>query len=324
MGRLFQQGLEVGKSESPGAHPSIKSHFSFKIAARVSSQQPYAHHEIQGSKLIARTRSFPSNFYIWTLFMKKIISLLIRFVPRKYLQRVAGIGLKVASLFYRGSAVQCPVCQSGFRTFLPYGRINPRPNALCPNCLSLERHRLIWLYLQEKTDFFKMRMNVLHIAPEACFIKRFEKIHGEQYITADIESPLAKVKMDIHEIPFGDNTFDVVLCNHVLEHVRDDIQAMKEIKRVLKPGGFSIQQIPFFNPVPEVTFEDNSITDPRERERIFGQDDHVRKYGHDYSKRIEQAGLKAVKDGFVNELTDEKRKKYGLVKGEIIYKGVKA
>ena len=260
---------------------------------------------------------------IFAGFMKTIIAFLIRFVPRKYLQRVAGVGMKVTALFYRGNAVQCPVCSSQFRIFLPYGRINPRSNALCPTCLSLERHRLIWLYLSEKTNFFKSKLHVLHIAPEACFINRFEKIHGDQYITADIESPLAKVKMDIHQIPFPDNTFDVVLCNHVLEHVKDDIQAMKEMHRVLKPGGFSIQQVPFFNPVSEVTFEDNTITDPREREKIFGQDDHVRKYGKDYAARMERAGLTAVEDGFVNELNDETRKHYGLVKGEIIYKGVK-
>lgn len=255
--------------------------------------------------------------------MKKIISWLIRFVPRKYLQRVGGLGLKIVGLFYRGSAVTCPVCETGFRTFLPYGRINSRPNALCPNCLSLERHRLIWIYLKEKTNFFNQKLHILHIAPEACYIKRFEKIHGDQYITADIESPLAKVKMDIHEIPFAENTFDVVLCNHVLEHVRDDIKAMSEIHRVLKPGGFSILLVPFFNPIGDVTFEDNSITDPHEREKIFGQDDHVRKYGRDYAKRIERSGLKAVEDPFVNELSDEVRKKFGLAKGEIIYKGVK-
>ncbi|HEY3401875.1 MAG TPA: class I SAM-dependent methyltransferase [Ohtaekwangia sp.] len=255
--------------------------------------------------------------------MKKFIAFLIRFVPRKYLQRVSGIGLKVLGLFYGGSNVTCPVCEKSYREFLPYGRIKPRPNALCPNCLSLERHRLIWLYLKEKTNFFKSKLHVLHIAPEACYIKRFEKIHGDQYITADIESPLAKVKMDIHEIPFAENTFDAVLCNHVLEHVQDDIKAMSEIHRVLKPGGFAIMQVPFFNPVPNTTFEDNTITDPREREKIFGQDDHVRKYGTDYSQRIERAGLKAVEDGFVNELTDHVRNQFGLVKGEIIYKGVK-
>ncbi|HEX5167897.1 MAG TPA: class I SAM-dependent methyltransferase [Cyclobacteriaceae bacterium] len=255
--------------------------------------------------------------------MKKIISFLIRYVPRRYLQRIAGAGLKVLGVFYRGSNVTCPVCGKSFTKFLPYGRINPRPNALCPNCLALERHRLIWMYLREKTEFFNKKLKVLHIAPEACFIKRFEKQHGDGYITADIESPLAKVKMDIHSIPFGSDTFDVVLCNHVLEHVDDDIKAMREIHRVLKPGGFSIMQVPFFNPVGEKTFEDASITNPKERETIFGQDDHVRKYGRDYPKRIEQAGLKAVEDQFVNELSDAMRNKFGLVRGEIIYKGIK-
>lgn len=129
--------------------------------------------------------------------------------------------------------------------------------------------------------------------------------------------------MDIHQIPFEENTFDVVLCNHVLEHVADDIKAMSEINRVLKPNGFAILQVPFFTPIPDVTFEDNTITDPRERERIFGQDDHVRKYGHDYTKRMERAGLHPVEEQFVNLLSDETRKKFGLVKGEIIYRADK-
>jgi len=210
-----------------------------------------------------------------------------------------------------------------YRIFLPYGRINSRQNALCPSCLSLERHRLIWVYLKQKTNFFSTQLNILHIAPELCFMDRFEKQHSEKYITADIESPLAKVKMDIHQIPFHENHFDVVLCNHVLEHVADDIKAMSEIKRVLKPGGWAILQVPFFSPVPDVTFEDNSIKDKREREKIFGQDDHVRKFGKDYLQRIEQAGLKAEADPFVNTLSDDMIKKYGLMKGELIYRGTK-
>lgn len=251
--------------------------------------------------------------------MKKIISFLIRFVPRRYLQLFSGVGLKVVGWFYAGNKVECPVCRSHYRIFLPYGRINPRQNALCPSCLSLERHRLIWLYLQEKTNFFKQNLDVLHIAPEHCFMKPFEKQHSDRYITADIESPLAKVKMDIHQMPFEDGKFDAVLCNHVMEHVRDDIQAMKEIRRVLKPGGWAIMQIPFFSPIPDVTFEDHSITDKRERENIFGQDDHVRKYGHDYPKRIERSGLKAVEDRFVFGLPKEQVFRYGLSPSEVIY-----
>lgn len=255
--------------------------------------------------------------------MKRLISFLIRYIPRKYLQRISGPGLKLAGLFLRGRSVTCPICSRSFSKFLPYGRINPRQNALCPNCLSLERHRLMWLYLKEKTTFFKGKQAVLHIAPEGCFIRRFEDLHQEKYITADIESPLAKVKTDIHHMPFESNSFHVVLCNHVLEHVADDIQAIKEITRVLKPGGFAILQVPFFHPVPEKTFSDLSVTDRKTREKLFGQDDHVRRYGKDYSKRILEGGLHPVEDDFVNTLSAEQRKRYGLAEGEIIFKGEK-
>ncbi|MBS1978527.1 MAG: class I SAM-dependent methyltransferase [Bacteroidetes bacterium] len=249
--------------------------------------------------------------------MKKLISLLIRYVPRKYLQRVSGIGLRVMGLFYAGNGVECPICRHHYRTFLPYGRVNPRLNALCPHCQSLERHRLIWLYLQAKTEFFHHPMDVLHIAPEACFMPGFGKQHGARYVTADLESPLAKVKMDIHQMPFGNNSFDVVLCNHVLEHVQDDIQAMREIYRVLRPGGWAILQVPFFHPVPEVTFEDPAVTLPSERERVFGQDDHVRKYGKDYVRRIQSSGLLAEGSDFGKSYASNNR--YGLSVNEVLY-----
>jgi len=253
--------------------------------------------------------------------MKKLISLLIRYVPRKYLLRLSGIGFRILGIFYAGKDVECPVCNHTYRKFLPYGRINPRSNALCPHCLSLERHRLIWLFLRERTNFFTQPLDVLHVAPEQCFMKAFEKRHGEKYITADIESPLAKVKMDIHHMPFADRTFDVVLCNHVLEHVDNDIQAMSEIHRVLKPNGFCILQVPFFSPVPAVTIEDPSITSPREREKHFGQDDHVRKFGKDYAQRINRSGLLATPDTFALEIVDPGR--YGISKNEIVYRAIR-
>jgi len=255
--------------------------------------------------------------------MKQIIAFLIRYVPRKYLQLFTGIGLKTVGIFYYGNNVECPICGHHYRKFLPYGRINPRPNALCPHCLSLERHRLIWDYLKMKTHFFTAKLDVLHIAPEPCFMKQFEKQHAEKYITADIESPLAKVKMDIHEIPFPENHFDVVLCNHVLEHVDNDIKAMSEIHRVLKPGGYAVMQVPFFAPIPDVTVEDASITHAREREKAFGQSDHVRKFGKDYAKRIERSGLKAEPSKFASELDEMIMQRHGLVRNEILYIGHK-
>ncbi|NBB21108.1 methyltransferase domain-containing protein [Runella sp. CRIBMP] len=250
--------------------------------------------------------------------MKDIISWVLRHVPRKYLQLVSHFGVKVLSVFYRGKGVECSVCGSEFRKFLPYGR-SGRDNALCPSCLSLERHRLMYLYLQRKTPFFKANLKLLHVAPEYCFIDRFEKMKNLDYITADIESPLAKVKMDIHQIPFEANTFDVTFCNHVMEHVDDDIKAMSELHRVLKPGGWAIIQSPQDWSRAE-TFEDPTITDPKEREKHYWQDDHLRLFGRDYGKRLEKAGFRVTEDRFVmNELSPEEVKRFALPANEVIY-----
>lgn len=248
--------------------------------------------------------------------MKTIISFVIRYIPRKYLQLVSHFFLRVLAIFYKGNKVSCNVCGSNFRKFLPYGR-KARENALCPNCLSLERHRLMWLFLQKETEFFTKKLRVLHIAPEICFIDRMEKLPNLEYITADLESPLAKVKMDVHEIPFEAESFDVVFCNHVMEHVEDDLLACKEINRVLKPEGWGIIQSPVYD--LEKTHEDKSITDPAERERLFGQRDHVRKYGKDYAKRLSQSGLNVTENLFVKTLPDNLVEKHALPENEIIF-----
>lgn len=251
--------------------------------------------------------------------MKYFISFLIRFVPRKYLQVLSGFGLRFLGLFYRGNQVECPISGRTYRKFLPYGRIHPRENALCPDSQSLERHRLMWLFLSEKTDFFTAPHKVLHIAPESCFIHRFEALKNlSEYITADLESPLAKVKMDIHQIPFEDNHFDVVFCNHVMEHVEDDLKAMQEILRVLRPKGWAIIQSPMDMNL-EKTYEDKNISTPKGREEAFGQSDHLRMYGRDYAQRLRKAGFEVIEDDFVKKLPAEKVKRYALPAEEIIY-----
>lgn len=250
--------------------------------------------------------------------MKHIISFFIRYIPRKYLQLFSHLVLKIAAVFYKGSKVKCPVCDHSFRKFLPYGR-KARTNALCPNCLSLERHRLMWLFLKRETNFFEKQMKVLHIAPEICFIDKFEAIHKEEYITADIESPLAKVKLDVHQMPFEGNQFDVVFCNHVLEHVEDDHKAMSEIYRVLKPGGFAILQIPLFHPLQDKTFEDPAITSPNAREKAFGQSDHVRMYGKDYTDRLRSVGFKVDENKYTEKLSEEEVSKYALPLDEPVF-----
>ena len=248
--------------------------------------------------------------------MKSIISFVIRYIPRPILQTVSPLVMKALSQLNKGKDVECPVCASQYKRFLPYGRI-ARENALCPNCLALERHRLMWLFLKKQTDFFSAPLKVLHVAPEHCFIKRFEALPNLEYITADIESPLAKVKMDVHSIPFPDNSFDVIFCNHVLEHVEDDILACSEFNRVLKPNGWGILQSPVYD--IEKTLEDQSITEPAERERIFGQRDHVRKFGKDYAERLRNSGLKIEENNFVKQIGPEAIKKFALPKDEVIF-----
>ncbi|MEM7108818.1 MAG: methyltransferase domain-containing protein [Bacteroidota bacterium] len=251
--------------------------------------------------------------------MKYLIRLILRKVPRKYIQRINKPVLGFIGFFLRGNKYTCPIINKSYRLFLPYGRVNPRPNALCPGSLSLERHRLLWLYLKSATNFFKEELQFLHIAPEQCFMKPFEKQHKSGYITADLESPLAKVKMDVHNIPFGADHFDAVMCNHVMEHVDDDIKAMQEIYRVLKPGGWAIMQVPFFPPIPETTFEDDSIVEPLEREKTYGQDDHVRLYGKDYPNRMRKAGFQVDEDDFVHSLSPKEVERYSLPKDEVIF-----
>lgn len=250
--------------------------------------------------------------------MKGLISFLIRYIPRRYLQLFSHWGLRVVSIFYRGKGVKCPVCENEFKKFLPYGR-KARENALCPSCLSLERHRLMWLFLADRTDFFSPKYSILHIAPELCFIDRFKALYKEKYVTADLESPLADVKMDVMKMPFEDASFHTVFCNHVLEHVADDFQAMREIYRVLDGGGWAILQVPLFYPLKEKTFEDVTIKSAKERERAFGQSDHVRMYGKDYPERLRSVGFEVEEVWLAQELGEDKTRKFALPTDEPIF-----
>lgn len=223
----------------------------------------------------------------------------------------------IIALFLRGKKFTDPIDGKSFRSFLSYGYALNRENALSPSTLSLERHRLLWLYLQNETDFFTKPQKVLHFAPEQAFYKRFRNQKNLDYTTTDLLSPLADVKADICDLPFEDNSFDTILCNHVLEHIPDDTKAMQELYRVLKPSGMAILQIPQ-DLKREVTFEDDSITDPKERTKIFGQYDHVRVYGRDYFDKLRSIGFTVKEEDYTKNFTQEEIQKYCLMKGEII------
>ena len=246
----------------------------------------------------------------------KIFKVILNTVPRPLLIKLSYVIRPFIAFYLKGNKYTDPIDNKSFRKFLPYGYGVQRQNVLSPSTLSLERHRLLWLYLTNETNFFTSKKKVLHMAPEQCFLSRFKKLNHE-YITADIDSPIADVKADIVNLPFTDNSFDVVLCNHVLEHIQDDTKAMKELFRVMKKGGMGIFQVPQ-DLNRDVTFEDNSIIDPKERAKIFGQYDHVRVYGRDYFDKLRSVGFKVEEVNYSQKVSSELSSRYRLMEGELL------
>ena len=242
---------------------------------------------------------------------------MINTIPRPYLIWWSKFLAPLVDILFRGNEFTDPINGKSYRKFLPYGYVKQRDNALSPGTLSLERHRLLWLYLNNETNFFSKTLKVLHIAPEQCFYNLFKNLKNINYTTFDLNSPLADIKGDICNLPFKKNSFDFILCNHVLEHINDDKKAMKELYRVLNKNGTAILQVPI-NQKSSKTFEDSSIVDKKERIEKFGQYDHIRLYGLDYFKKLESFGFKVDPLKYSKEFTESEIIKYGLIKDEII------
>ena len=249
----------------------------------------------------------------------KIFKSILNTIPRPWLIRVSYLVRPIIAFFLKGDKFTDPIDGKSFRKFLPYGYGIQRENALSPSTLSLERHRLMWLFLRDNTDFFtsQKKIKTLHIAPEQCFLEIFRKQKNLEYITSDLESPIADIKADICNLPFKENSFDVVFCNHVLEHITDDTKAMQELYRILKPKGMGIFQIPQ-DISREKTFEDDTITDRKERAKIFGQYDHVRIYGRDYFDKLRSVGFKVDEIDYTKNISSEKCIKFCLMQHEIL------
>ena len=234
-----------------------------------------------------------------------------RLVPARHhalLLRLRGIP---ARLIYRGNARYCPVCESSLRTFLPHGMgSKQRPQALCPVCFSLERHRAAWALFRRHTDLFDGRpKRMLHFAPEPAFQARLRRLPELAYVTADLDNPRADVKVDITDIQYPAASFDVIYCSHVLEHVAEDGRAMRELHRVLKPDGWALLVVPV---TADRTIEDPTVTDPAERLRRYGQEDHVRRYGPDFQERLEDAGFTVTAFTESEAVGEENAAAYGV------------
>ncbi|WP_405247314.1 class I SAM-dependent methyltransferase [Cellulophaga sp. Asnod2-G02] len=249
--------------------------------------------------------------------MSKIFKYILNTIPRPILIELSYLARPVLAFTMKGDTYIDPIDGKSFKRFLPYGYESPRENVLSPSTLSLERHRLLWLYLKGETDFFTKKHKVLHFAPEQAFYKRFRALENLNYTTTDLDSPLADIKADICDLPFADNSFDIIFCNHVLEHIPDDTKAMEEIYRILKPNGWAVLQIPQ-DLKRATTFEDNTITDRKERAKIFGQYDHVRIYGRDYFTKLREIGFHVEEVDYTLKLAPETIDKYRLAKGEIL------
>ena len=247
---------------------------------------------------------------------------ILKFLPRKFLIKYSFLITPILRIIFRGKKYTDPIDDSNYSKFLSYGYKTVRKNALCPGTLSLERHRLLWLYLNRETNFLSSNLKVLHVAPEQVFYKKFKKLKNWEYFTFDLNSPIADIKGDLISTNFKDEYFDLIICNHVLEHIEDDKSALDEMYRILKYNGISILQVPI-NVKRENTFEDLSIKSKIQREKYFGQYDHVREYGLDFKDRVEQAGFKVEMINYSKKISQDLVIKYGLMKDDLIPIGKK-
>ncbi len=248
------------------------------------------------------------NNIVWWIPLKKL---------RNSVRNVMFENLKIND--NKNNNVLCPICGWSGDEFNSVGGYK---NIKCPKCLSYNRHRLYYFYLLNKINANKT-LNICHFAPEKSIEYTFNLFKNINYINCDIDPAKAMCSQNITNTTFENNYFDIIFCSHVLEHIEDDIKAMKELKRILKPDGFAILQVPYFSEWNgkklETTFEDFSIKYPKEREKIFGQDDHVRVYEkNDYVKRLIKAGFNVYEDNFYYTLSDDTIKKYAL-RPEIIF-----
>lgn len=218
----------------------------------------------------------------------------------------------IFSILYRGDNVTCPLCNTSFSNW-----VNNKNFGTCPKCGSAARHRLLYLFLQQNSSFFTATYHILHFAPEKCWQNKFKSMDNIKYITADLSSPEADYKIDITNISFNNERFNIIFCSHVLEHIIDDKKAISELFRVLTPGGTAYIQVPYKS--TRITDEDPTIKDPQEREKRFGQFDHVRVYGLDFQDRLESVGFQVTQERYARKLNSTQRKQFG-VWDDIIFK----
>lgn len=215
----------------------------------------------------------------------------------------------VFGLLYRGQSHFCPICNSRIRRF--------RSRRTCPICRSRDRHRLAYVIMQRETDLLtRPQARLLHLAPEPCLTRALRRALGPRYVDADLHNPRVRLCLDVQQMPLADASYDGVYCSHVLEHVQDDLRALTELYRVLRPGGIALIQVPI---IRDATFRDPSITTRRERLRVYGQVDHFIAYGPDFADRVRSRGFDVTTLRAGAYLTENERLRLDIDPAECLF-----
>lgn len=233
-------------------------------------------------------------------------------MPRALRMRLRAAQQRAVGRRWRGPGVHCPICGGHFIRFLPFGEVLRREHAQCPGCGSVERHRLLWRYLRERTELFTRPHRMLHFAPEPWLEPRLRAAPTVRYVSADLEPGRAMRRADITALPFADASFDAVLCVDVLEHIGDDRRALRELHRVLRPGGWALLRVPLDSARAD-TLEDPAIRSPEDRAREYWHWDHLRLYGRDFPDRLREAGFRVRCDDYAFTLPADEVRLQGIV-----------
>lgn len=250
---------------------------------------------------------------------RKALGSIVKLLPEEARDRLRSAVGKLRGWVYAGSNYECPCCGGRFRKMIPWDPSDPLDdNMVCPACRSQSRHRLLLTFLERETDIFTCERRLLHFAPESFLEDRFRECRDLEYITADLSMARVSARLDITSLPFADDSFDALICNHVLEHVIDDSAAIMELSRVLRPGGWAVIMVPMDRSRSK-TFEDPSVTDPEKRLKAFGQSDHVRIYGRDFIQRLRSGSWTVSELNYAEDLDPGLRNRLALMKEEFIY-----
>lgn len=249
---------------------------------------------------------------------QQLSDVLSRFAPNWVRRWWIESFLACRAVLFIGNRFTCPCCGWHLRMFVGgVTSFKRRPNGYCPRCNSKARHRRDWLFLQDNTNLFHDRLRLLHVSPKYALSRRLTKMRNVEFVGVDLVlRPNVNEIVDITDIPYGNDTFDCIICIHVLEHVEDDRRAIGELYRVLKPGGWALISVPVR--LDQGTVEDPTVVSPAERKRLFGEKRHVRFYGRDLVDRLQASGF-SVRLDRAESLEPDRVDKYGLLQDENVF-----